>query len=69
MSDALKFNTAWVGGVHLPNIQSGDVSALEKELRTAKEEGGGWVQFQFQGGEYVIYVAPDTDVVLQYIDY
>lgn len=65
-----RFNEVHIGGVHIADVASGDVSAWEEALReaVAKREGG-WFTIR-TGAEthYTIHVGPTTDIVLRYRD-
>lgn len=57
----------WLDGVELTEIVSGDVSAAVEIFSSAIANGGGWVDFPFQGGYYSIHVAPSSSVIARHI--
>ncbi|AOX66245.1 hypothetical protein BJK06_11195 [Curtobacterium sp. BH-2-1-1] len=62
-----RWNEIYVGGVLLDDVVSGDVSALEQQLREAIENGDEWVSVTTgPTTHYNLHVSPATDIVVRY---
>lgn len=67
MSSQERYNEVHIGGVHLSNVLSGDVSYVENQLKEAIANGTEWVTIDTPDGvHYVVRITPTTDVVLRY---
>ncbi|MBF4514142.1 hypothetical protein ITJ66_16775 [Plantibacter sp. VKM Ac-2885] len=67
MNSQERHNEVHVGGVHLSDVHSGDVSAVHEQLEQAIARGGGWVTIDAPDGiHYVVRITPTTDVVIRY---
>lgn len=64
MSSQERYNEVHIGGVHLSNVLSGDVSYVENQLKKAIANG---TECDTPDGvHYVVRITPTTDIVLRY---
>ncbi|MBD8101372.1 hypothetical protein [Plantibacter sp. CFBP 8775] len=68
MSTEERYNEVHVGGVHLSDVLSGDVSDVQEQLERAIANGDEWVTITAPHGiHYVVRMTPTTDVVIRYV--
>ncbi|MFU8947899.1 hypothetical protein ACLRGF_14335 [Mycetocola zhadangensis] len=70
MTTEERFNEIYVDGVHLQDVISGDVDAIETQVVELREEGGGVLTVRTSETTYYrLLVSPHTSVITRYRDY